>query len=64
MRRLTLDDNLLPCAYVLKYNIENELRKVSAMSPEHYDMRVSRATGVTAVHVHGQQVCVRVCVIQ
>jgi len=54
VRRLTVDDDLLPCAYVLKYSIENELHKVSAMSAEHYDMRVSRATRVTAVHVHGQ----------
>jgi len=54
VRRLTVDDDLLPCAYVLKYSIENELHKVSAMSAEHNDRRVSRATRVTAVHVHGQ----------
>ena len=54
MRRLTVDDDLLCCAYILKYSIENELHKVSATSAEHYGRRVSRATRVTAVHVHGQ----------
>ena len=54
MRRLTVDDDLLRCAYILKYSIENELHKVSATSAEHDGRRVSRATRVTAVHVHGQ----------
>ena len=54
MRRLTVDDDVLPCAHVLKYSIENELHKVSARSAEHYDRRESRARRVTAVHVHGQ----------
>jgi len=62
VRRLTVDDDLLPCTYVLKYSIENELHTVSATSAEHYGRRVSRATRVTAVHVHEQEVCVCVCV--
>ena len=41
MRRLTVDDDLLRCAYILKYSIENELHKVSATSAEHYGRRVS-----------------------
>jgi len=54
VRRLTVDGDLLPCPYVLKYSTENELHKLSAMSAEHYGRRVSRATRIIAVNVHGQ----------
>ena len=62
MRRLKVDDDLLPCAYVLKCSIENELHKVSATSAEHDGRRVSRATRVTAVHVYLENRSVCVCV--